>query len=144
LGGASADNLNSWTSTLALQAGQALGVLLSATLIQTTIVVNNPDYTKPSWHSFLFIGAAIFTAFAGSVWGYRALPHWQNTAFALHVLAYFAIIIPIWVNAPEIEPEKVWTEFENSGGWPSLTLAVMIGQLPGTTFQVGVDAVSEA
>ncbi|KJK93725.1 hypothetical protein H633G_02405 [Metarhizium anisopliae BRIP 53284] len=131
--------VSGWTSTLAMQAGQAIGILLTGTLIQTTILVNNPDYTSPSWHVFLFIVAAVVTAFAGSVWGHHSLPRWQNIAFALHVLAYFAIIIPVWVNGPKATSEQVWTEFENSGGWPSLTLAVLIGQAPAAGFLVGAD-----
>lgn len=126
-----------------MQAGQAIGILLTGTLIQTTILVNNQDYTSPSWHVFLFIVAAVVTAFAGSVWGHRSLPRWQNIAFALHVLAYFAIIIPVWVNGPKATSEQVWTEFENSGGWPSLTLAVLIGQAPGAGFLVGADVVRQ-
>ncbi|KID74980.1 uncharacterized protein G6M90_00g055710 [Metarhizium brunneum] len=131
--------VSGWTSTLAMQAGQALGVLLTGTLIQTTILVNYPDYTSPPWHVFLFIVVAVITAFAGSIWGHRSLPRWQNIAFGLHVLAYFAVLIPIWVNAPRATSEQVWTEFENAGGWPSLTLAVLIGQMTGANFEVGVD-----
>lgn len=134
--------MNRWTSTLALQAGNALGVLLVGTLIQTIIVVNVPDYANPAWQGTLLVLVAIAFAYTGSVIGHRALPYWQNAAFALHVMAYFAILIPIWINAPKTTHEKVWTGFENTGGWSSLGLAVMIGQLPGTTFQVGIDAVS--
>ena len=57
------------------------------------------------------------------------------------MLVYFAVLIPIWVNAPKATSEKVWTGFENFGGWSSLALAVMIGQLPGISVQVGVDTV---
>lgn len=128
---------------MALQAGNALGVLLVGTLIQTIIVINKPDYSSASWHATLLVIAALIMAFTGSVLGHRALPHWQNAAFAIHVMAYFAIIIPIWVNAPTATSEQVWTGFENTGGWSSLTLAIMIGQLPGTTFQVGIDAVRD-
>ncbi|KAK8927811.1 putative amino-acid permease [Metarhizium anisopliae] len=78
-------------------------------------------------------------SYVSGVWGHHSLPRWQNIAFALHVLAYFAIIIPVWVNGPKATSEQVWTEFENSGGWPSLTLAVLIGQAPAAGFLVGAD-----
>lgn len=131
----------SWTSTLALQAGNALGVLLVGTLIQTIIVVNLGDsYAAPRWHGTLLVIVAICFAFTGSVIGYKVLHYWQNAAFAIHVMAYFAILIPIWVNAPEATHEQVWVKFENRGNWNTMALAVLIGQLPGTSFQVGIDA----
>lgn len=119
-----------------------MGVLLVGTLIQTIIVVNVPDYSNPAWHGTLLSLVAVALAFSGSIFGNKILPYWQNAAFAVHVLAYFAILIPIWVNAPEATHEQVWTGFETSGGWSSLPLAIMIGQLPGITYQVGIDAVS--
>jgi hypothetical protein len=112
-------------------------------MIQTTVLVSYPDYTQPLWQVTIFILVAITVSFIGNVAFHRALPHWQNAAFVLHVLAYFAILIPIWVNAPMASSEQVWTGFENSGGWSSMGLAVMIGQLPGATFQVGIDTVRE-
>ncbi|KAJ3495377.1 hypothetical protein NLG97_g3439 [Lecanicillium saksenae] len=132
--------VSGWTSTLALQAGNALGVLLVGTLIQTIIVVNVEDYAAPRWHGSLFVIVAVCFAFTGSVIGYRVLHYWQNAAFAIHVMAYFAILIPIWVNAPEATHEQVWIKFENGGNWSSMGLAILIGQLPGTSFQVGIDA----
>lgn len=119
-----------------------MGVLLVGTLIQTIIVVNVPDYSNPPWHGTLLSLVAVTLAFYGSIFGNRILPYWQNGAFAIHVLAYFAILIPIWVNAPEATHEQVWTRFGISSGWSSLPLAIMIGQLPGITYQVGIDAVS--
>ncbi|KAK3181295.1 hypothetical protein K4F52_007439 [Lecanicillium sp. MT-2017a] len=132
--------VSGWTSTLALQAGNALGVLLVGTLMQTIIVVNVPDYSSPAWHGTLLSLVPVVLAFTGSVYGSKVLPYWQHAAFTVHVLAYLAILIPIWINAPEATHEQVWTSFESSGGWSSLPLAVMIGQLPGITFQVGIDA----
>ena len=63
------------------------------------------------------------------------------TAFAIHIMAYFAFIIPIWVNAPRASSQQVWTDFSNSGGWSNLGLSVMIGQLSGIYTQVGIDTV---
>ncbi|OAQ62485.2 GABA permease [Pochonia chlamydosporia 170] len=132
--------VSGWTSTLGLQAGNAMGNLLVGTLLQTVIAVNNPEYDSPLWQGTLLVLPALIMAFLGSVIGHRALPYWQNAAFAVHIIVYFTIIIPVWVNAPMATSSYVWTGFENSGGWPSMTLAILIGQLSGTTFQVGIDA----
>lgn len=133
-------DIYSWTSTLALQAGNALGVLLVGTLLQTIIVLNVEDYDAPRWHCTMFVIAAVTIQYAGSVFGYKFMHYWQNAAFAIHVMAYFAILIPIWINAEETSHEKVWTVFEDRGNWGNIGLAVMIGQIPATSYQVGIDA----
>lgn len=130
-----------WTSTLAWQSGNAIGVFLVGTLIQSIISINVPTYTFPAWQATLLVFGAVAIAFVGNVYGSKVLPHWQNAVFAIHVMAYFAFIIPIWVNAPRATSAQVWTGFENSGGWSNLSLSVMIGQLSGIYTQVGVDTV---
>ena len=131
--------MDRWTSTLAWQSGNAIGVFLVGTLVQGIISINKPDYTFPAWHATLLVIGAVCIALAGNILGSRVLPHWQNAIFAVHILAYFAFIIPIWVNAPRATHKQVWTGFENNGGWSSLSLSVMIGQLTGIYTQVGVD-----
>ena len=126
---------------MAWQSGNALGVFLVGTLIQSIISINIPTYAFPSWHATLLVIGAVAIAFAGNVFGSKILPHWQNAVFAIHVMAYFAFIIPIWVNAPRVSSKRVWTGFEGSGGWSSLPLSIMAGQLSGIYTQVGVDTV---
>ncbi|PNY28326.1 Uncharacterized protein TCAP_01746 [Tolypocladium capitatum] len=133
--------LTGWTSTLAWQSGNAIGVFLVATIIQSIISINVPDYAFPRWHATLLVIGAVGIALSGIIFGSKVLPHWQNAVFAIYVVAYFVFIIPIWVNAPRVTSEQVWTGFEGSGGWPSLSLSVMIGQLSGIYTQLGVDAV---
>ena len=67
----------------------------------------------------------------------------QNVFFALHIIAYFAYIVPIWVNAPTATHYQVWGEFQNTGGWSSMGLAVLVGQLTGISEQCGIDTVSQ-
>lgn len=126
---------------MAWQAGNALGVFLVGTLIQSIISINIPTYSFPAWHATLLVIGAVGVAFAGNVLGSKVLPHWQNAVFAIHVMAYFAFIIPIWVNAPRIPSKQVWTGFEDGGNWSSISLSVLAGQLSGIYTQVGVDTV---
>ncbi|KAK2590386.1 hypothetical protein QQS21_011923 [Conoideocrella luteorostrata] len=131
--------LTGWTSTLAWQAGNAQGLFLVGTLIQGIITINNVNYTAAYWHGTLLVMAITLLALFANVYGARLLPHWQNIVFVVHVLAYFAFLAPVWVNAPRVESSRVWSGFENSGGWPSVSLAILIGQMPGITSQVGID-----
>ncbi|ATY64228.1 GABA permease [Cordyceps militaris] len=132
--------LTGWTSTLALQAGNASGLFLIGTLVQAIIQIHQPGYQFENWHGTLLAVGVCALAVVANVHGSRVLPYWQNPVFAINILAYFAFLVPVWCNAPRTTSEHVWTRWENAGGWPSLTIAVLVGQLPAITSQTGIDA----
>lgn len=133
-----------WMSTLAFQAGNASGMFEVGIIIQAIIAVNVPDYDAPNWHAALINIAFTLFALAANVLGSRMLPHWQTSAFVLHIAAFIAFLVPIWTTLPRVEHELVWTQFENRGGWSSMTLAILVGQMPGISAHVGLDAVSSS
>ena len=73
------------------------------------------------------------------MYGSKILPYWQNAVFAVHIIAYFGYIVPIWVKAPAATHSQVWAEFQNEGGWSSMGLTLLVGQLTGISAQVGID-----
>jgi hypothetical protein len=75
-----------WTSTIAWQAGNAQGIFIVGSLIQTIILVNNENYAFPNWHGALLAIAAMALAYSLVVFGSKALPYWQNTVFAVRPL----------------------------------------------------------
>ncbi|KAK5719722.1 hypothetical protein LTR17_015173 [Elasticomyces elasticus] len=132
--------ITGWTSTIAWQAGNAQGIFIVGSLIQTIILVNNEDYAFPNWHGSLLAMGAMLIGYVANVYGSRALPYWQNAIFAVHIMGYFAYIVPLWVNAPTASHSQVWLEFANEGGWSSTGLAVMVGQLAAISLTTGVDS----
>jgi choline transport protein len=136
-----ADQTSSWTSTIAWQAGNAQGCLLAGTQIQTIILVMDENYAFPGWQGTLLTFAAIIVSYVINTYGVRSLPYWQIPVFAISLMAYSAYIVPVWVNAPAATHKEVWTGFENTGGWGSMTLAVLVGQLSGISMQTGADTV---
>ncbi|KAG8424664.1 hypothetical protein J3458_001436 [Metarhizium acridum] len=131
--------MTGWTSTLAWQAGNAQGLFIVGSLIQSIITINDNTYSPANWHGTLLVMAITAIALCANVFTARLLPYWQNIVFVVHILAYFGFLAPVWVNAPRVDSSRVWSGFENNGGWPSLSLAILIGQLPGITGHVGVD-----
>ena len=102
--------------------------------------MNNENYSFPNYQGTLLAIAAMCLAFCGVVFGAKALPYWQNAVFAVHVMAYFAYIVPVWVSAPTATHAQVWTNgFANEGGWSSMGLSILVGQLAGISQQVGID-----
>ncbi|KAM0714979.1 hypothetical protein Q7P37_009444 [Cladosporium fusiforme] len=117
-----------WISTIAWQAGNAIGVFLTGTLIQTIILENNNDYAFPAWHGSLLVMSNIIFCVAANILLSRFIPRVQTAFFVLHILVFFAVLVPIIINAPKASASEVFTDFENLGGWPNMGLAVMAGQ----------------
>ncbi|KAJ6787680.1 hypothetical protein PWT90_08378 [Aphanocladium album] len=131
--------LTGWSSTLAWQAGNALGLFLVGTLIQGIIGLNNPSYEAKNWHGTLLVVAVACTTVLANIFGSRIIPHTQNAIFALSLLAFVAFLVPIWVNAPMADSQDVWGKFVDSGDWGNLGLSVMVGQLPAIAAFQGID-----
>jgi choline transport protein len=131
-----------WISTMAWQAGNAIGVFLTGTLIQTAILENNVDYAFPAWHGSLLVMSNIFFTVTANILLSRYIPRVQTAFFVLHILVFFAIMVPILVNAPKASAAEVFTGFENTGGWSNMGFAVLSGQLTAIYMMVGTDAVS--
>ncbi|TQW03075.1 GABA permease [Cordyceps javanica] len=133
------------TSTLAWQAGNAWGLILIGTLLQSIVMVNSEAYAEsaPSWHGTVIVIGVSILAVAANVFGAKWLPYWQNGVFVLHIAAYAGFIIPIWVNAPKASHSQVWGSWEDRGGWPSMGLSIMVGQLPALASQTAVHMAEE-
>lgn len=105
------------------------------------ITINDSTYSHPNWHIAVISMAFIFLTTIINIFGSKAMPHWQNAVFVLHIATFFALIVPIWVNVPQASHREVWAGFENRGGWLNLALAVMVGQAPGIYAHIGLDTV---
>ena len=118
-----------------------MGIFLVGSLVQTIILVNNESYPFPSWQGTLLAIGAMCLAYIGNVYGSKILPRWQIAVFIIHVVGYIGYIVPVWVKAPRATHYQVWGEFDNTGGWSNIGLAVLVGQLSGISQQVGIDTV---
>lgn len=93
------------------------------------IAVNNADYVAKNWQGTLLVFASVSLVYCANVWGARALPYVQNTLLVIHVFAFFAVIICLWVTADHQPAGVVFTQFTNGGNWSSTGLSLMVGQL---------------
>jgi choline transport protein len=121
--------MTGWLSTLSWQAGTASGSFLTGTLIQGWIKLNNPEYEPQNWQGTLLVFAMVLVLFVANTWGARSMPIINNFLLIVHVFGFFAVIIVLWTMAPRNSAEKVFTEFTNSGGWSSMGVSLMVGQI---------------
>lgn len=118
-----------WMSTLSWQAGTASGPYLVGTLIQACAIVVYPDFAPTGWQGTLMVVAITFLVWVLNIWGARLMPLFQNMMFVVHVLGFLVIIIVLWVLSPRASAEVTFTHFNNDGGWNSMGLALMVGQI---------------
>ncbi|EHY58649.1 hypothetical protein HRR83_007371 [Exophiala dermatitidis] len=121
--------LTGWMSTLSWQAGTASGSFLTGTIIQALIQINNPDYEPKAWQGTLLVFAMVLVLWFANTYGARDLPLVQNVLLIVHVFAFLATIIVLWVMAPRNSAEVAFTQFTNNGGWSTMGLALMVGQI---------------
>jgi len=64
-----------------------------------------------------------------NIWGATIWPKIQNGLMVLHFMGFFVVIIVLWVRAPHQDAKAVFTGFTNEGGWSSMGLSLMVGQI---------------
>ena len=118
-----------WMSTLSWQAGNASGSFLTGTIVQALLTVNYPNYNPKAYQGTLLVFAMSAVLFIVNIWGAQLWPKIQNGLMILHTLGFFVVIIVLWVCAPHQSAKAVFTDFTNEGGWSSMGLSLMVGQI---------------
>lgn len=91
--------------------------------------MGNANYTPLAWQKTLLLWASIaFAVFVNTVVS-SALPKIEGLVLILHVLGFFAILIPLVYLSPHGSAREVFTVFSNEGGWPTQGLAFMLGMI---------------
>lgn len=111
------------------QGGVASGAFLIGTVTQSLISMNRPSYDPQGWQGTLFVFAIALIVFNLNIWCARALPLFQNVLLVMHVFSFAAVVIVLLVVGRVQTAENVFTKFENHGGWNSVGLSLMIGQI---------------
>ncbi|KAK2743425.1 hypothetical protein FQN57_004890 [Myotisia sp. PD_48] len=129
-----------WMSVLAWQAGAASGSFLTGTIIQGLVTLNYPNYVSTNWKGTLLVFAMVALIYFFNIWVAQEIPMIQNILLVIHVFGFLAVILVLWTMAPRNSVEKVFTEFSNGGGWPTLGVSLMIGQISAIYGSLSVDA----
>ena len=96
-------------------------------MTQELIALNVPSYSPQGWQAMLLM------------WGYLALAVLINTVLGallpviellfltLHIVGFFAVLIPLVNLAPHGNAHDVFTLFNNGGNWNTMTLSFFVG-----------------
>ena len=128
-----------WLTAIGWQVYLASVAFLVGTIIQGSIALNYPDYGWEQYHgTLLTITVVLFAAIFNTALASR-LPLLEGSVLVLHIVGFFAVIIPLWVMGPHARPGDVLLEFTNNGGWPTKGLSAMVGLLAPQAVLTGYD-----
>lgn len=112
---------------------------MTGIIIQGLIALNHPGYVWHQWHgTLLTIAVILFSVMFNTALAVH-LSFIEGCILILHILGFFAIIIPLWATASRGRAEEVLLTFSNNGGWPSTGLSAMIGLQPLMGVFIGYD-----
>lgn len=110
------------------------------TVIQGLIVLDDSAYVSERWQGTLLVMAVaafsiIFNSFLAS-----KLPMVEGLVLILHLVGFFAVLIPLWILAPRFSASEAFGTITNLGGWPSNGLSFMVGLLTPVYTLLGADS----
>ncbi|CAG8981680.1 hypothetical protein HYALB_00006552 [Hymenoscyphus albidus] len=114
--------------------------LISAQTIQELATLLHPNYNAKPWHMVIIFDCVILLAVFLNTVVIRALPKIESIVLLLHILGFFAILIPLTYMGPHGNALDVFTKFNNAGGFPTQGLAQMIGSYSFTWTLLGSDS----
>lgn len=133
-------NGQGWMCVIGWQAAMATVALATTQQLQGLIALNMPSYMAQGWHGTLFsIAMTLFAIIFNTVFVSK-LPVIEVIGLILHVSAFVAIVVVLWVMAPHSDPKTVWTDFEDNSGWGSLGLSTLVGILGPIVTLIGSDS----
>jgi hypothetical protein len=75
-----------------------------------------------------------------NIWGAQLWPKIQNVLLVFHCVFFVVVIVVLWAKAPHQSASAVFTGFTNEGGWSSMGLSLMVGQITGIYSLIGMSA----
>ena len=95
--------------------------------------MTHPSYDSKPWHIVLLFWTAIgFAVFVNTIIG-RLLPKIESLILVVHILGFFAIILPLIFFGQHQDASEVFGTFLNNGKLPTKGLSFVVG-IVGTAF----------
>ncbi|KAI1268033.1 putative amino acid permease [Xylariaceae sp. FL1019] len=131
-----------WITTFTRIAVTASVAFLAAAMLQGLIILNYPEtYVPHLWHGTLIYWAVSLVVLFINIFGMRIFPYIETLGLILHVIFFFALLVPLIHLAPRSSVDFVFNSFANNGGWKSDVVSWLIGLLTSTYSLSGVDGV---
>jgi choline transport protein len=118
-----------WLTICGWQGNTAVSVYYSSSMIQGLAVLANPTYTPQPWHQILIgLGVTLFAVLINTRGG-MLLPRFEGFMLILHIVGFFAVLIPLVVFSPHQTADEVFRTFMNTGNEPTQGISFLIGTI---------------
>jgi len=89
------------------------------------------NYTSAAWRGYLFVLALATIVLLVNIFLSRKLPKLEGVAFVLSLASFATVIVVLWVLSAgrELSSSDVFQTFTDEGGWGSLGLSMLAGQI---------------
>lgn len=126
---------------LGWQVGNTAIAYVGGTIIQGLIILNNPDYVPKPWHGVLLTWCLLTFSLIFNTWFAAQLPLVEGIILVLHILGFFAILVPLWALADMPKPaSEVFFSFQDGGEWGNQGLSCLVGLLSPVFSFIGPDS----
>ncbi|KAH8807566.1 putative GABA permease [Xylogone sp. PMI_703] len=132
--------ITGWVCVLGWQTGITSIAFLTASQIQSLLVINNSQYVFQRYHGTLLIIGVCFFSIIFNTYLARRQPLIEGIVLILHICGFIAILVPLWVLAPRNKASDVFTQFTDGGNWGSIGLSCLIGMLSPVFTFIGPDS----
>ncbi|CAF9940583.1 hypothetical protein IMSHALPRED_002086 [Imshaugia aleurites] len=131
--------MTGWLTVLGWQANFATANFVSSAMLQGLIVLTRPNYDpKPYQHMLLFWAVMAFAVFI-NVLASTLLPKFEGFILVLHIVGYFAILLPLLILGEHQDPHQVFGLWLNLGKLPTQGTSFMVGLLGPVFMFLGAD-----
>ncbi|KUL82168.1 hypothetical protein ZTR_09559 [Talaromyces verruculosus] len=117
-----------WLTVVGWQATFATACYLTGTMIQGLIALTNASYVPHAWHSTLLYWSVVaFGLVINTVGGATLLPKFEGLILVLHVVGFFAVLIPLVYMSDHSSAKDVFATWVNDGGWETQGVSFFVG-----------------
>ncbi|MCJ1451301.1 hypothetical protein MMC28_001637 [Mycoblastus sanguinarius] len=129
-----------WLTITGWQATCASGAFNAGIFIQGLIVLCNPSHVPKGWQNTLLAWAVLaFAVFINTI-ASSSLAKFEGLILILHIVGFFAVLIPLTYLAPHASAQDVFRTFINVGGWDTQAYSFFIGLVGAVYAFVGADS----
>lgn len=90
-------------------------------------MLTHQEYTSQRWQGTLLLWAVLAVVLIFNITAKKLLARLEAFILIIHVLGFFAVVIPVVVLGPHRESSEVFGLFLNKGAWPTRGLSFMVG-----------------
>ena len=118
-----------WLTVCGWQGNTAVTAYSSSRQILGMVTLSMPNYQYQPWHQVLTAMAVVSFSIMINTRGGFVLPRFEASMLCLHILGFFAVLIPLAVISPKMSAQDVFEKFLNNGSEPTYGISWMIGTL---------------